>query len=182
MSDRDRARKRFIVTVLVVMLMVMTVGFSLLSSKLTIKGTGVIDSTFKVLITDAYAIEYKTGKNQSLSYDEKSVTFNVGLAKPGDLVDYIFKVENQGSIDTILKNIDYSKMIESDYIKWELVKLEEGNIENTDFIGSLLNSGEVHTFKLTVYFEERIETPPQEPLSLDMELSFDYTQYRLVII
>lgn len=172
----ERAKRRAVVTVLMVAVMVMTVAFSRLSSQLVIKGTGIIDSTFKVFISEAYAIEYKTGVNQRLSYDDVSVTFKVGLEKPGDMVDYIFKVKNDGSINSVLKNVDYSKMIDSNYIKWNLVKLEEGNIENSTFVGEGLNSGEVHTFKLTVYFEESIETPPESPLSLDMELLFDYTQ------
>ena len=172
----ERSKRRAIVTILLVTVMAMTVAFSRLSSQLVIKGTGIIDSSFKVFISEAYAIEYKTGVNQSMSYDDISLTFKVGLEKPGDTVDYIFKVKNEGSIDSVLKNVDYSKMVNSDYIKWKLVKLDEGNIENLNFIESALNSGDVHTFKLTVYFEESVETPPSSPLSLDMVLSFDYTQ------
>lgn len=172
----ERKKKKIIGIVLVFVIAFMAIGFSLLSSNLIIKGTSVIDSTFKVLITDAYANEYRTGKNEYLSYNAKTVNFKVGLAKPNDSVSYIFKVENQGSINAFLESIDDSAMIDSDYIKWNLVKLEDGENENTDFIGSKLNSGDYHIFKLTVYFEESILTPPSEPLELNMQLDFKYSQ------
>ena len=173
----ERSKKRTIVVVLVLVLMGMAVGFSLLRSNLTINSTGIIDSSFSILITDAYAVEYNTGVNQSLSYPTgKTLNFKVGLQKPKDKVEYVFKIENKGTIDAVLTDVDYSKMIDdSPYVKWDLVKLEEGNVQTKDFIGSELKTEQFHNYKLTIYFEESVEVRPQT-LSLDMELTFNYTQ------
>ena len=175
MKDRKK-RKTITIIAIVFMTIFIAIGYSLLRTQLTINGIGRLDGIFKVSIKDARAEEHKNGKNISLSYDEKNIRFQVTLERPYDYVDYIFKVENLGNIDATLKSIDDSLMPESEYIKWNLVALNDDNSENSNFIGSVLKTNEHQYFKLRVYFEESILKLPNQPITLNMSLTMNYTQ------
>ena len=67
-------------------------------------------------------------------------------------------------------------MPESEYIKWNLVALNDDNSENSNFIDSVLKTNEHQYFKLRVYFEESILKLPNQPITLNMSLTMNYTQ------
>lgn len=111
----EKKSKNIIIIALCITLIFMGVGFSLLSQELTINAEATITSTWDVHFDNATAIAVNDstaanaginqGTSTSAEYDGNlvaNVAFN--LVKPGDFVEYTFKIDNKGSINAALSS------------------------------------------------------------------------------
>ncbi len=109
MGDNMRNSKNVIIVVICIAVLFMGVGYAVLSSKLTISGSGTIASTWDVKITgvtcsgtgDAYNVSNPT-------YSSTSATLNVGLKKPTDVMTCTITIKNNGSLNAKLSSVSNS--------------------------------------------------------------------------
>lgn len=107
---RQKDKRNIIIVFLLVMVLIMSVGFALLSSELEVEATGTIAGD--------WAVKFKSGSLEQtnktdgvsnvtaeLDTNGLKVTLNATFAKPGDSVSYRVVVENAGTINALLKDV-----------------------------------------------------------------------------
>ena len=156
----ERKRKNIIIFALCAVMLVMGVGYALLTSTLTIGATGDITGRFKVVMTEVEpsnecpsdltgnkeACGTYTPANISSAYGQTSITINAKLYKPGDYVTYRIKVENQGTIAAVYKSINT-------YTSDSYVEIET-NIDDTPGPITKLNPSGVGYFTVTMRLKD----------------------------
>lgn len=125
--------KNTLIACLLVTVLIMSVGFALLSSTLTITTTGTISGDWKVQFkSDSLEQLSKTTgvDNVSASIDASnmSATISANFEKPGDSVSYKIAVENAGTIDAYLKSVD----VTGEDTNSEAIKMSYEVKNNTD--------------------------------------------------
>lgn len=150
----EKDKKNWIIALLFVVLIFMAICYSIAFQKLRINGIAKVEANWKIKITEIKANEFGTGKNKHLSFTDNIATFSVELEKPGDYVDYIIKVENQGNIDAQLGTVIDTTDKESNYIKHNIVAINVDNTETDSLEGRVLNSGGYDYFKYRIYYNE----------------------------
>ncbi|MDD6878949.1 MAG: hypothetical protein PUD59_01810 [bacterium] len=111
----EKKSKNIIIIALCITLIFMGVGFSLLSQQLNINATATVTSTWNVHFDDATPIAIvdstaadagaNQGKSTAATYDSNTAaTVAFTLVKPGDFVEYTFKIDNTGSINAALSS------------------------------------------------------------------------------
>ena len=87
----------------------MSVAYSSAANKLTVYGTAEILNLWDVRITSVTA-QY-TSENcdeGNPQFSNTSVTINAKLAKPGDYITYLIIIQNFGTTNAILKNMNFT--------------------------------------------------------------------------
>lgn len=106
----ERKSKNIVIIALCITLIFMGVGYAFLSTTLTINGTATVNGVFDVHFGSVEAATpegINQGKSTSaLMLDNKTLEVAFELVKPGDSVTYTVTVENSGSIDAILNEIN----------------------------------------------------------------------------
>ena len=109
MDKRLNSKQRnYIIVGLCAILVIMGVGYAAFQSQLKISGTSNIASNFLVKITSITPnsiLGSAADKPEITTYNDTSATFGVSLKSPGDSITYDITIENQGTIDAILKTI-----------------------------------------------------------------------------
>lgn len=164
-------KKKVIIITMCVTILLMITGYAVFSSNLKINGTANIETTWEVLFTKIEKINV-IGKASELSTPIASGTtasFQVGLTKPGDGIEYRITVSNRGDFDAVIEDIKAS------YGGDEAVKFEIKNIKKGD---KLLKKSST-TFNIKVYFDESITDHPgkvENNLTIEMKYSQDIGQ------
>ena len=161
----SRTNRNYIIAGLCMILVIMGVGYAAFSSQLKISGTSNIASNFLVKIT-GIEVSSKSGgaadKPDVTTYNDTSATFGTTLQSPGDSITYDITIENQGSIDAVLKTISKTDASNS-AILFETSGVNEGDS---------LNVGEIATMQVTVTYNPSVESQPDD---LDSTLKVDLT-------
>lgn len=107
---RKKDKKNIIIVFLLIIVLVMSVGFALLSSELKVEATGTIAGDWSVKFKSG-TLE-QTNKTDGVSdvtaeldTNGLKVTLNATFAKPGDSVSYRVVIENTGTINALLKDV-----------------------------------------------------------------------------
>lgn len=108
--ERKKDKKNILIIFLLVIVLLMSVGFALLSSELEVEATGTIAGD--------WAVKFKSGSLEQtnktdgvsdvtaeLDTNGLKVTLNATFTKPGDIVSYRVAVENTGTINALLKDV-----------------------------------------------------------------------------
>ena len=166
---RDRKKRNTIIGVLCCLLLVMGIGYAILSQTLNISGTANMQGNWSVKITNMKLLEAnKTGRatEVSSSYDATTASFEVDLYMPGDSIEYEVTVTNNGNIDAVLNDIKQTKTNQHKDIKF-----------SNSLIGTeVLTAGSTMTFTMKVEFLESAEAIPDiEKTEYKIELV--YIQY-----
>lgn len=119
-----RSKKNIIMIAICVAVLFMVTVYAVLQTNLNITGAGNITTNWQVEITnitssfvgDAYDISTPT-------YTGTTATFNAGLYKPGDRVDYSITVTNRGTVDAIIDDVVVDTQ-GSPYIIYEVSDLQ----------------------------------------------------------
>ncbi len=159
-------RKNIILVILMIILVGMTIGYSALSSYLTINGTSNITSDFKVVFTDIQEGTMNSATTVSKSYEGTSATFQVKLDKPGSNAEYIVTVQNQGKLDAYLESIegiDEANNKAPTYITFSVKDLS---------VNEKLGAGESKTFKVIVSYNMSATEIPEESKQLTLKLNY----------
>ena len=166
---RDRKKRNTIIGVLCCLLVVMGIGYAILSQTLNISGIANMKGNWNVKITNMELLsENKTGRAEEVSHSftDTTATFTADLYMPGDSIEYRVTVENQGNIDALLKSITPTTTNKS-----EGIKFSHSEIDNT-----VLTAGKTITFTMKVEFlEDATSIPNVENVKYNLELV--YVQY-----
>ena len=163
---RQRHRKNIIIFTLLIIVLVMTIGYSSLSQYLTINGTSNITSDFKVVFTNAVEGTLNKATTETLDKTETEVTFTTVLRAPGSSAEYIVTVENKGKLDAYLESIegiDEANGQEPSYIKYKI---------NGIVLNDRLNVGESKTFKVIVTYDVAATELSDVEKTLTLKLNF----------
>ena len=168
MRQRFNTRQRnYVILGLCSILLVMAAGYAAFRSQLTINGTSNISSEWKVLITDIQnSVLNGTPENsEEPSHTDTTATFKTNLVSPGDSMQYTVTVENQGSIDAVLKTIQKSDS-NNNAIIFEITGIEQGDT---------LKAHNSTTFNVTVTYNPEITNQPDN-ITSDLTITLDYVQ------
>lgn len=195
----ERKSKNIVIIALCITLIFMGVGFSALSSTLTINGTARASSSWDVRITNIKATEAYTSANETtitdaaslaayegdnISFTQSTATFDATLAQPGDYVIYSITVRNQGTIGATLNELTETIQratenagVEGAEAK-EPIKFQLQGIAANDALAA--ETGEV-TFTVKAYYDATVvgEKAPEagsELLSRTYSLVLEYVQ------
>ena len=168
MRQRFNTKQRnYIILGLCSILLVMAAGYAAFRTQLTINGTSNITSEFKVLITDIQSrnVVGRAENAEEPSHTETTATFKTNLYLPGDSITYDVTVENQGSIDAVLKTIQKSDS-NNNAIIFETSGIQEGEV---------LKASESTKFSVTVSYNASTTSQPSN-ITSDLEVTLDYEQ------
>ena len=168
MRQRFNTKQRnYIILGLCSILLVMAAGYAAFRTQLTINGTSNITSEFKVLITDIQSrnVVGRAENAEEPSHTETTATFKTNLYLPGDSITYDVTVENQGSIDAVLKTIKKSDS-NNNAIIFETSGIQEGEV---------LKASESTKFSVTVSYNASTTSQPSN-ITSDLEVTLDYEQ------
>lgn len=118
-DSRVSKRKNIIIIILSFMLLLMSVGYSMLANKLVINGYIKTNNRFDIRITKVVVKDTEgDGVNSSNSpkWTYESAYVSSKLSKPNDSVRYTIYVKNFGTINATLKDIIF-KNVSNDYIE-----------------------------------------------------------------
>ena len=163
----NRRQRNYIILGLCSILLVMAAGYAAFRTQLTINGTSNISSEWKVLITDIQSSVLKGNATdaETPSHTDTTATFKTNLVSPGDSMQYTVTVENQGSIDAVLKTIQKSDS-NNNAIIFEITGIEQGDT---------LKAHETTTFNVTVTYNPNVTTQPDN-ITSDLTVTLDYVQ------
>ena len=148
-----RNKKNIIIGVMIVAVLVMVVVYAAFMTRLTINGTGNITSTWDIEITSITSSITGTAYNiENPTYNGTNATFNAGLRKPGDKIEYSITIKNSGSIDAIINEVNIKTT--GSYV---IIYTIEG-IQNQE----RLVSGATKTFKIIVEFDREATSIPSD--------------------
>ena len=151
----NRTNRNYIIMGLCAILLIMGVGYAAFQSQLKISGTSNIASNFLVKIT-GIEVSSKSGgaadKPDVTTYNDTSATFGTTLQSPGDSITYDITIENQGTIDAVLKTISKTDASNS-AILFETSGVNEGDP---------LNVGDTATMQVKVTYNTAVTSQPED--------------------
>ena len=146
-------KKKIIIGALCALIMIMSVGYALLSQQLRITGSAAITSNWQVEITNIREKAKSTGATtNSTSYTATTASFNVGLTSPGDYATYEVTVTNKGTLDAVLSANPTVTTGNNAAIIYTTSGITEGT--------KLAKNNETNTFEITVTYNPATTTQP----------------------
>ena len=164
----NRTQRNYMIIGLCAILLIMAVGYAAFSSQLKISGTSNITSSFLVKITNIEVSNIVGGaqdKEGVTTHTDDTATFGTTLQSPGDSITYDITIENQGTIDAVLKTINKTDASNSAII-FETSGVSEGD--------ELLH-GETATMQVTVTYNPNVTSQPSD-LNSTLKVTLDYAQ------
>ena len=164
---RTRQKQRIIIGTLCAVIIGLAVGYAVLSSQLSINGTGGIASDFNILFTDIQegTMNGATTINKQIT-NSTTAAFTIDLEKPSSNGEYLITVENRGNIDAYVESIN---------------GIEEANsTEPTDITFSIedikvndkLKAKESKVFKVKVVWNSESTSIPNTNKDLTLSINF----------
>ena len=102
-------KKKVVIIVMCIAIFVMITGYSLLSTRLNIRGTSNLTDTWGIKISNVtYTPTGRAYNIEEPTYTDTNMTFNVGVKEPGDKMTFEVVLKNYGSIGAILDDIEAS--------------------------------------------------------------------------
>ena len=145
-------KKKIIINTLMVLVFVMIIGYSVFSTSLKINGTANIASTWNVVFTNITEVSKTSGvavvKTPTVS--GTTANFDVSFKQPGDKIVYEITVENKGTLNAVVNDIN-AQEDDSDAISFEILNIN---------IGDKLAKSSSIKFKIQISYDESITTQP----------------------
>ena len=167
----DNKGRNIIIGTLLAAILIMAVGYALLSQSLTINGTANITSNWDVKITNITE-GTPTGSATNVSpasFKGTSATFNVNLVKPGDKMVYEITVSNLGTLNAELTGMTVNPSNTADTGIYYKVTGVEQNVTKLD-------ASQTNTVTVEVgWVATDTSTPTEKTVPLTVNLT--YTQY-----
>ena len=111
---RGRQKRKIVIYTLIGILLLMTVAYATFSQKFDIKGSTRVTSNWDVKITNitngtptGNAVNSKNAQGNTINptWDNLSASMSADLYEPGDSMEYIVTITNNGTIDATLDDI-----------------------------------------------------------------------------
>ena len=185
METKERNNsKSIIIAGLLVAIVVMSIGYAALSSKLQINGTTQITSSWDVSI-ESITLASKSGtaaEVEAATHNGTSANFNVELKSPSDKITYNVVVKNNGSLPAYLHSIsgltDLPENVDSG-IYFNAVSPTGPLTVNTDpALSTRLAPGESHTIVVVAGWtaaDTIVPTLTKKELNLQLNYQQDTT-------
>ena len=161
-----RTRKNKIIIAMCIAVLFMATGYALLSSQLNIRGISKLTDTWDIRIT--YVEGVPTGRAYNLAeptFTDTSMTFKVGVKEPGDKMLFTVRVDNYGTLDAVLDEIN-ATATGNDKIVYTISGIQEG---------TRLLAGSSITFYITTEFDINATELPTDPIK-DLVVELVYIQ------
>ena len=156
-------KKKIVIIVMCIAIFVMITGYSLLSTRLNIRGTSNLTDTWGIKISNiSYTATGRAHNIEEPTYNDTNMAFNVGVKEPGDKMVFDVTVTNYGTLDAILEKIEATTN-GSRLIIYSITGIEEQ---------SKLKGGESITFQVTTEFDINATRLPQSNKTLNIKLSY----------
>jgi len=157
-------KKKIVIIVMCIAIFVMITGYSLLSTRLNIRGTSNLTDTWGIKISNiSYTATGRAHNIEEPTYNDTNMTFNVGVKEPGDKMVFDVTVTNYGTLDAILKDVDATTSGSSDII-YSINGLYKGS--------KLVGNGSI-TFTVTTQFNVNATKLPTDTVkSLNINLHY----------
>ena len=178
----DRS-KNFVIGALLCAIIIMSVGYALISSTLTINATGKIEADWDIHfkendVTTSFvnASNAKDSESTEIKPTASGLTasFTALLEKPGSSATYTFTVENTGTIDaelTSLTGVDEANTADPNAIKFEVTGM---TAKNGGTAGTIVKAGETATVTVKVSWDEAAtEVPEVKTKTATIKLTFE---------
>lgn len=171
----SKKRKVILMSLFLIMLLGISISYSLLISKLDIGGSGKISKNSWDIYFENINIKEGSVNGNIDSITETGLKFDILLNKPGDYFVFSVDVVNGGSLDAMVENFKLSDI--SNYasiINYEVKYSDGDNIELKD----KLTYGEVETLLIRVEYKRDINDSDliNEDLDLDFSFEIEYVQ------
>ena len=167
---KKNRKKDILLVFLCLCLLLIGVGYSILTQRLVIHGSTKITGKFDVRITSIEPTQNKTKKainNHCEVVNYISASFTADLTEPSDYIEYLVTIKNFGNLDADLKSTMLT-LTETDYIKFETYG---DAIDNP-----VLLAGEETTIKIMVKFKNTNYMPDNEHNIASTTLILNYVQ------
>lgn len=143
--------KLYILILFLLIVALMTVGYSNFATELRVDGSAEITGEWNVAITKVEVISVSPGCEAGTpTFTNTQVTFDAKLSKPGDKVTYQVTIENLGTIDAKLQQVIFTEQLDGS---------EALNYTTTE-IATELNAKDKSTFLITVDYYDTVTEPP----------------------
>lgn len=176
----NKKKKGLSILLLIVLLVGITVGFSVLSSTLNINGT----STIKVPGWDVHFANVNVTSGSvnatnppSIASGELAINYSVGLENPGDYYEFTVDVVNNGTMDAVLNaapTLTGVSAAQDVYFNYTLT-YSNGSAVNQ---GDLIRAGNSRTIKVRVEIDPSINQSqlPTSAQVLNLTAALEYVQ------
>ena len=166
-----------------ILLAIMTIGYGIISSTLTIVGNTKIQKNSWIIYFDDVTIANDSVKNEDINKDARitnteknNINFTAYLKNPGDFYEFTVYTVNDGTIDASIASIEKSLLSEEQqkYLTYE-VKYDDGTeIKKCD----VLKSNTRRLIKAIVKFKDGLdkELYPTEEVKLNLFFRINYEQ------
>lgn len=160
-------KKYIIVTFLIAIVCIISIGYAAFFSELNITGTSTITSDWNIAITDVTvkSIDGNASKAIEPIISGSAATFKTNLTSPGDSMTYQVTVTNNGNVDAKVGSIEMSDSSNPAII------FNTSGINQND----LLEAKQSQTFDVTIAYNQNITTQP-ENLSGTLTVKLNYVQ------
>ena len=142
------------------------IGYSILTSVVRVDGTTSITSTWRIVFTDAKekTMDKATTKAGPTITGGTSLSLSVELDEPGSQATYDVTVQNQGTIDAVVKEIRFNDGKPND------LKVVVSNL----YKGFPLKAGESKTFQVIATWDPSV--PESSETEEDIKIDVDFEQ------
>ena len=153
---KKNKKKNIMIIVLCFVLLLMGVGYAVVSQRLTIGGTAKMQGEWDVRITNIQ-LSRKTGlaKDNSHKYENLSASFQTETLAPGDMLEYTVSVSNRGNIDALVSEIN-ATLDGPEAIKYTVEGIKKGDV---------IKEGVTKEVIITIKFDENATVIPSNKTS-----------------
>lgn len=172
-------KKIKLISILLVLVMLISVGYALLSTTLTINGTANVKaSSWKIYFTNVQPTTGSVTPTTAPTTEGTTtteITWEVDLEEPGDFYEFTVDAVNAGTIDAMINtataDIVTSSLTaeQSEYVSYSITYSDGAPVEQYDRLAA--NSTE--TLKIRVEFKEDVD--PEDLPETDQEIIITYT-------
>jgi len=180
MRKINKHPKQKLITLAVLLILAISVGYAALSTTLTINGTANIASnSWLIYFTN---VQVTTGSVTATTVpttngtSTTTLTWAVNLQTPGDFYEYYVDVKNDGTIDAMIGSLSSTSLTtnQAKYLDYSVTYDDGAVIEQYD----RLDSGDMVTLKVRVEYKTDLnpEDLPSEPTEITFEYTSNYVQ------
>lgn len=168
------SKKNTIIIVMCMAILMMGVGYALLSTKIRIGGSTAVTSTWKVEFTDIRTTSLKGGATNLVppTASATTATFSVDLVQPGDEVKYEIDITNYGDVKAEIQGATYS-ITGSKAIYVAIDGIRKGTILDSC---EGLETCPTETATITIGYDPNVEKDPDEKTK-DITIVLNIGQY-----
>ena len=175
MNSDNKNNKKIII---VALLLIISIGFSIISSSLTINGVSSIKgNTWDVHFEN---VQVKSGSVTApipvISASETTVTYNVTLNQPGDFYEFTVDAVNDGTIDAMVETVSTTGLAETQqkYLIYQASYQDDSEI----IVKHSLKKQSSETYKVRVEYNSEVEGDdlPDSDQTVSLSFSVNYVQ------